>query len=143
MAKTNFTKVEEALAEGMRKLTIDKLHEIVDDKGEQSSKSTRDKEKTQLLQSVNLDLKYLIKTGIDPYTTFSLDKEQFKKFFDDPKAMTALDWIKVKETRKTLDDHKAKMKESEKGKEEELIEQERKDQKTKRYNIRKNWLPLQ
>ena len=143
MAKANFTKVEEALDEGLRKISIDKLHKIVDEKkGKKADKGQISAELAKMVANLSRELKYLEKEGYNPYENLKLDKAIVKKLIESQNSFNEQDIMMLKEIFDKVQSFRAKVKKEPLENEEEIIEKERKSQKTKRYNLNKNWLPL-
>lgn len=150
MAKTNYTKVEEALTEGMRKIEVNKLLTEADENAAaKKNKPIEPKKPDALLlrrlTKIDEELQALQKQGNDPYLQLQIDKEEMKKFLNDPSLLTSDDWDKVKVIKEKIIEYKAALERTEpKGSEDDdLIDKQRKDQKTKRFNINKKWIPLQ
>ena len=149
MAKTNYTKVEEALAEGMRKIEVNRLLDIADKNAAAHSGSTAplqakpDAIHLQRLTTINHDLNILRKLGADPYVKLNIDKEELKKFTKDPSAMSPEDWGKVKIIKEKIAAFKAELdKETPQSSDDVIVTQQRKKQNTKRFNINDKWIPL-
>lgn len=151
MAKTNFTKVEEALAEGLRKITVTKLLEEADEAGagkEDSAahmKEHQDREAAHaLILTLQLDLKELSKNDQGVYTKFGIKKKELKKMISNPESLNPQDWEKLKKLRSQIDDFKKDMsKNLPPSNDETLIEQERYKHLNKRFNVKDKWIPLQ
>jgi hypothetical protein len=146
MAKTNFTKVEEALAEGMRKIEVNKLLKAADDNSEKPAVSETKKIDPILLRrltKIDQELQLLQKEGKNPYAQLQIDQEEIKRFLKDPTLLTDQDWEKIKELKQKIANFKAAWEGKEDNSEDDFIEQQRKDQKSKRFNINKKWIPLQ
>jgi len=156
MAKTNYTKVEEALAEGMRKMEVNRLLNEADENAAATSSRYLDPSETtkitpikvdaihlQRLKRINLDLKALQKTGKDPYKDLKIDKAEIKRFINDPALLTLSDWEKVKTIKELIAVYKEKVAKKNKiATDDDLINGQVKDQKTKRFNINDKWIPL-
>lgn len=151
MAKTNFTKVEEALAEGLRKITVTKLLEEADEAsaGKEDSavhaKEHQDREAAHaLILTLQFDLKELSKKAKDVYTKLGIKKKELKKMIDDSESLTPQDWEKLKKLRSQIDDFKKDMtKNHPQSTDDTLIEQERYKHLNKRFNVKDKWIPLQ
>lgn len=170
MAKTDFTKVEEVLAEGMRQIEVNRLLSEADENAAKNkakvASPTANQEASkvnaiqlQRLSTIRQDLKAFEKQGIDPYAKLQIDKEEIKKFIKNPESLASSDWDKIKIIKEKISVFK---KELELNKEplqsgfddkkeasdvpvtidDELINKERKTQKNKRFNINNKWLPL-
>ena len=146
MAKTNFTKVEEALTEGMRKIEVDRLLTIADEK---EGKSLKKNEPTvsaihlQRLKKIESELQFLEKHGKDPYGKLKIEKEEIKKFLSNPSALSSKDWEKVNLIKKLITDYKAELeRKPAQSTDDDLVKLQRKKQITKRFNINEKWIPL-
>lgn len=155
MAKNNYSKVEEALAEGLRKMKVNELLEISDKNTKAPaeskeevpgtaliSKTDPESQEKQLLKAVQINLNYLKKAGLEPYKRLKLNKEELAQFLKNPEKMSDADKIKMKKLKEQLDLLKSELKDKPQSSDEELIKKETKAQKQKRFNIRDNWLPL-
>lgn len=150
MAKTNFTKVEEALAEGLRKISVNKLLDSADQAGAaaQPDKAIKSPEKGastaegQLLAAVHVELKHLQKLGHDPYTKLDIDRKELKKFLDNPAALSLEDWEGIKKIKAKIEAFRKELEKLPHITDEELVKQEMKKHKTKRFNINEKWVPL-
>lgn len=151
MAKTNYTKVEEALSEGMLKIEKEKLLSAADENNPKSkpkapleAKKSIDPVLLRRLTKIDQELQLLKQNGKDPYTHLKIDPEEMKKFIADPTLLTEQDWEKIKSLKNKIADYKAALEgEESTSSDDDLIEHQRKDQKTKRFNINKKWIPLQ
>lgn len=141
MAKTNFTKVEDALNEGLLQLGVKNLLEATDTKTRLSPEQRA--QYGQLLAALHADLKFLSKHNKKPYETLSIDKDQVLKFFSNPAALMPHEWELVQKWKKDVDAYKAKVKkEITPESDEEIIKKQQKKHATKRFNINEKWLPL-
>jgi hypothetical protein len=159
MAKTNYTKVEEALAEGMRKIEVNRLLDIADERRQspvatagrvvmQDIKNKVDTLHLKRLEALHRELKALEKGGHDPCGKLKIDKAEIKRFRKDPTALTPIEWEKVKTARDQLATFKAKIEKKRMETSDDdlvnqdLVNQQRKKQVTKRFNINEKWIPL-
>lgn len=155
MAKTNYTKVEEALAEGMRKIEVNRLLNIADEnkkpKRQPASPTTPSQSKIgevhlKRLIFVQKEIKALQKQGRDPYTELKIDSKEIERFLKDPASLTAKDWETIKAFKEKILDYKSKLTEqatpTDSPTNENFVEQQRKKQHTKRFNINDKWIPL-
>ena len=158
MAKTNFTKVEEALSEGIRKIEVNRLLIIADENAAANASKSEDEQlgtetgkakpappkvdaaNLQRLTTVHHELKALDKLGEQPYARLGIDKDEIKKFMKNPVVLTEDDWEKVKAIKEQIAAYKQERQMP--GTDDELITQQRKNQKTKRFNISSKWIPL-
>jgi len=149
MAKTNYTKVEEALAEGLRKMEVGRLLDIADEvsaaKKEpgKGDKPALHPEQKLLFAALQRDLKYLHKLEKDPFEKGKFDKKEIVKLLKDPTSITEADWQKLKEFKEHVTNFKAEIeKQGVQKTDEERVEDQRRKQITKRFNINDKWLPL-
>ena len=151
MGKTNYTKVEEALTEGMRKIEVDRLLNAADENAaanqENSGKESSikiDPDNQKLLITIHHELKSLDKQGKDPYKHLTIDKAEIKKFINNSAQLTPEDWGKLKSIKEKINAYKLEIdKNTYKSSDEDLIKSEIKIHSTKRFNINKKWIPLQ
>ena len=149
MAKTNYTKVEESLAEGMRKIEVDKLLTIADENAAKKPKKTTaqtpkvDAANLHRLNWIHRELKVLQKAEKDPYIRLGISKEEVTKFLNDPLLLTPEDWEKTKSIKEKITNYKAELnKEATNASDDDLINRQRKNQTTKRFNVNDKWIPL-
>lgn len=150
MGKTDFTKVEESLSEGLRKITAHKLLGIADEvaSGAPLKETTISPGKEigraeeQLLAALHHDLQYLQKSGKEPYKKLDINKKELKRFLQNPSTLTPEEWDKIKHLKEKIDEFK-KLDKLPHPTDNELVEGERKKHINKRFNVSDNWLPLQ
>lgn len=111
MAKTNFTKVEEMLDQGLRKITVEHLYEMADvakGTGNPLAASTEkkapqlDKTQTHLISSLQRDLKLLKKQEEDMYVKLGIKKKHLKKMIENPSALKPEDWQTLKQIQEKI-----------------------------------------
>ena len=153
MGKTNYTKVEEALAEGLRKHEVDKLLSIADENSGKNPKPSGTPQETekakvstihlQRLLKVDADLQTLEKKGKLPYARLKIDKEEIKKFVSNPADLTPNDWEKIKTIKEQIAAYQAELERRvARPTEEDFVKQQSKKQKSKRFNVNEKWIPL-
>ena len=160
MVKTNFTKVEEALVEGLRKITVKHLLDLAD---MASSLEKRPKINTleppaapetkedlqlrearmQLITSLNRDLKALSKHDVNTYKELGFKRNDLKKFLEHPDALSPEEWDKIKSIKEQVSTFKKElMKTLPNSSDDDIVNAERKKHVNKRFNINEKWLPL-
>lgn len=142
MAKTNFTKVEEKLDEGLRKMTVEHLLELAD-AATKPKDNKQDHSRLQVILSLQRDMKFLDKENQTPYELFGMNKKTISKYLKNPDKLTAEEWEGVKQIQGKV--HKFRKdfeKNSTQSNDDNLIEQQRRSHITKRFNINDKWLPL-
>lgn len=158
MPKTNFTKVEEVLEQGLRKYSVEQLLEIADQTSAPKKRNPTiaytaesdkpeiaplSKEQSHLIHSLERDVKRLRKKDQEIYTKLGIGRKNLKKMIENPSALTPADWETIKQIRTKIDQYKAEMaKQLPQTSDEDLVESERKDHINRRYNVNKKWLPL-
>lgn len=145
MAKTNFTKVEEALVEGLRKLTISQLIEMADAASKEGKVilATKTLEAIQKasLNAIKRDLQKLHKQDPQIYTTIGIKKADIKNFIE--KSLTDEEWESIKQIKNKLDAYKKEISsKGPQGSDDQIIESERLKHINKRFNVNEKWLPL-
>lgn len=151
MTKTNYTKVEESLAEGLRKMEVERLLSIADTN--QPLKPSRTKEpiaplltpeQKQLLSFVKHEIKMVKKEHVESfYKKLEVERSVLKRYIKEPESIKTEDWKKLQEIKDKILTYKEEIANAyPQKKDDEVIEKERKEQKTKRFNINKNWIPL-
>ncbi len=145
MSKTNFSKVESALEEGLRQISIQKLFELADEASGIVHKEKTDPsiapltiEQKRLLRSLQLNLSRLEKVEKKIYTKIGTKKSTFKLLLStpsEPKSWTQLEEIH-KKTEELVKQHFPVLSD------EEQVEKELNRHLTKRFNVNEKWLPL-
>lgn len=138
MAKANYTKVEEALNEGMLKMTMQQLHALADGKTDEARKN-----QGKLLAILKIDLRWIAKTDPSLFTKLAIKKDEIKKLFENPSSITPEDWKNLIELKERIDQCKKELFASKPGEtNEQIIEKERVKHVNKRFNTNEKWLPL-
>ncbi len=143
MAKTNFTKAEEALAKELDKMLKAKILEEADQaSGQQSSNDGQDK--LVLIMRMQRDLKRLHAKEKGSYEEIDLPKSILRALVKTPEKLKSKSWKELKEIKDALDRYRHELKKRYPGlTDEELIQLEMEKHINKRFNIRDDWLPLQ
>ena len=137
MAKTNFTKAEEALAEGMRKMTVQKLL----DETKQAAQQEDVKPSQKIIKQLIRDLNMVMKNDKQLFLVLGFNKDQIKKILSDPTNISADDWKTLLDFKKMFDMYKSKKKREVVN--DRIVEEERQKHINKRFNVNEKWLPLQ
>jgi hypothetical protein len=143
MGKTNFTKVEKALEDGLIKMTSQQLWELAES-SVQSSKALPPKEIcTAILQSLERDLKKMHSKDNSLYKKIGFTRENLKKLIAHPELLTPQDWKQIQEVRIRIEKYKKDLAASLPHlSDDAIIEQERAEHINKRFNVNKKWIPL-
>jgi Zn-dependent M32 family carboxypeptidase len=145
MSKTNFSKVEKSLEEGMIKMKAQSLLNEADAlKGVHENTSTIPSKDVcnTVLTNLEKDLKKMRKENESLYKKFY--KFDLKKLINNPSALTPQDWQAVKEIKERVEQYKKELAaklphESD----QDLIDHERTGHLNKRFNVsNKKWIPL-
>lgn len=143
MAKTNFTKAEEALAGALHKMTVEQLwHEA----GGRKDPTAEEKFKTEqarihLLKEMDRELKKLHKADTEVYKKIGMSRKELEGLAQDPAKITAEQWEKVAAA-KTKINEQLKLLPANPVTDEKLVEDERLKHINKRFNVNDKWLPL-
>lgn len=149
MAKTNFTKVEKALNEGLTQITVSKLLDLADStaasmgKGDSKLHLPSQEQRSVLFQHLEQDLKKLHNENLTAYQSVSYIKDTLKRLISNPETLTSAEWKQVKEIKEKVEEFKKEIaKKLPQNSDEEIVEDQRKEHINKRFNVRKTWLPL-
>ena len=144
MAKTNFTKVEEVLTEGLLKIERDRLLQIADETSGKTKIESKDiLEQKTLFKTIKYHLKYLKKLKINPFEKSTYNKKEIKDLLKIETLLEEKDFKKLQSFNDSLETYKKQEEPMKKeALDEALIEQMRLKQINKRFNINENWLPL-
>lgn len=148
MSKTNFTKVEEALAEGLLKISVEQFLNLADAASKNTtadpSQGTPAELQRKLIACLKIEISYLYKNDRALFEKLPFKPSDYKKFIANPTKLTQEDWESVKELKRLVDIYKKN--EAAKAPpvtNEELVERERAKSVNKRFNVSDKWLPLQ
>lgn len=151
MAKTNYTKVEEMLDQGLRKITVEHLFEMADvaaatgnpPAGTEKKGQQPDKAQSHLITSLQRELKMLKKQEQDIYVKLGIKKKVLKRMIENPQDLTPEDWQSLKQIQEKIIAFREELKKKLPSvNNDELVETERFRHLTKRFNVNEKWLPL-
>lgn len=143
MAKTNFTKVEEALVAGLHQITVTQLIEMADAVSEQEApvaKNTLATLQKTLLTTLHQNIKRLHKKDPEIYQKLGLSRSYLKKLLETPTSLSSEEWERLKQLKTKLDPY---LEELPTITDEQIVKQERIRHINKRFNVNEKWLPLQ
>lgn len=143
MGKTNFSKVEKSLEDGLIKITSRQL--LADTPGETIKPESLPSQDlmTARLQSIARDLQKLHKMDSSIYKKLNFSRDKIKKLLADPTLMTIEDWQKIKTLRSEIAKQKQELAATQPFIfDEDIVEKERLIQKNRRFNVNDKWLPL-
>lgn len=146
MSKTNFSKVEKSLEEGMIRMKSQSLLKEADEAAgnkENEAKVPPKEVCNAVLTNLEKELKKLRKADEESYKKLELPKLDLKKLITTPSLLTPQDWKEVKEIKERLNLYKKELasrlpQESD----QDLIDLERSRHVNKRFNVSKKWIPL-
>lgn len=143
MAKTNFTKAENALDEGLRKISVSNLCRLADIAAQIGPPSESSPTKTQrlLIQHLKIDLLRLKKKDNKIYSKLHIKKETLNQQFAHPESLSPEEWQALEALRTQTKALIAEYYPNESN--DELIAQEKNKHRNKRFNVKDTWLPLQ
>jgi len=154
MGKTNFTKVEEALAAGLTKMNLNNLGKLADVAKQFGDPELRPfaeqaleaADKTKLEKTTTLyHVLHGIKTIKDKkfYEDIGISRDDIAKILEKPNNITPEDYEKLLVIKaKILDRKKQLMEANPEKSDDQLVSKERKKHINKRFNVNEKWLPL-
>lgn len=149
MAKTNFTKVEGMLDDGLRKIMVDQLLDLADAQQEPKDKTLKtgpakqNELRLKILITLQREMKILDKMKQDPYGLFNISKKKINEYIKNYEKLSDEEWGNIKETQNRVHQFRKEQKTNfNQNNDTDLIEQQRRSHKTKRFNINDKWLPL-
>lgn len=144
MAKTNFTKVEEALNEGLLKMNISGLLDkapAVSGEGTPPISRKEAAARREILAALRFDVKH--SKAAEFFAAGGMTRPELKALLDNPLDITAEGWSKLAAFReKTEAYRKEVLAKLPNDANEKLVEEQRKKHINKRYNTKEQWLPL-
>ncbi len=145
MSKTNFSKVEEALKEGLLKLTVKNLLDLADvasGKGGEKPEKIAEARKT-IAHVLQLELKHLIKHEPEIYEKLQLNKEELQKLIEHSDSMTNPEWEILSQAKTKVEAYREEQRKALTPEQnEKLVEEQRQKHINKRFNVNDKWLPL-
>lgn len=146
MSKTNFSKVEKSLEEGMIKMKSQMLLKEADEASGRTENEAKVPPKevcNAVLNNLEKELKKLKKEDEESYKKLALPKVDFKKLITNPSLLTPQDWKEVKDIKERLNQYKKELASRlPQETDQDLIDQERSKHVNKRFNVSKKWIPL-
>lgn len=141
MAKTNFTKVEDMLNQGLHKITVSHL---LDEADAAKGSAPKDNANRALISALQRDLKLLHKKDHETYTKLGIKKKFLKKIIETPESLTPEELETLKQIQGKIKVFKEELKNKVPPvNDESIVEAERTKHINKRYNVNDKWLPLQ
>lgn len=131
MSKTNYSKVEKALEEGMLRMKTESLLEEADAL-KNPSKRSEEEEHALLLSYLQEELKQLKKEDPKAYKKLAFHKVDLKK----------LGAKEAQEVQDQLNQYKKELSSRTQVSDQSLIDAEREKHINKRFNVNDKWLPL-
>lgn len=147
MAKVDYTKTEQLLQEGLLKMSIAHLLHLADvasTVGSQKKKNLINEETINALKKLEHDLMLIKTKEPDVFAKLEISDDDLHRLFDSPSSLSPKDWQKLRELFNKTTEIKAALKSHHKVlSNEEIVNAQRKKQKTKRFNVNDKWIPLQ
>ena len=145
MAKTNYTKVDQAADLGLRKMEIDRLFEATPAKSKSKTPvSAEEKARLKLLEGVKRDIQHLdAKRHKELYAALGYKRQDLKALIENPANLTLEEWEKIKQIKVGIEKYRKEvMAQLPTQNDEKIIEEQRTKHINKRYNVNDKWLPL-
>lgn len=143
MSKTNFTKVEEALKEGLLRMNISGLLDMASAASKIGSQPSETAfTQRELLAALKFEVNYCKNEEL--FSIGGLSRSVLKKMLKEPNDLKPEEWEQLKLFQEKACAYRKKMIETQPaGEDDKLIETQRKRHINKRYNTKEQWLPLQ
>lgn len=138
MAKTNFTKAENALNNEMIKTTVRQVNSMADKKNPNEIESTN-----KLIALLKFELAWLEKQDKNLLKNQGISKSEIKAFIQKKEALTKEDLDKLLIIKEKIEVFKKEINKKSAKTDDELVNKERNKHINKRFNTNDNWLPLQ
>ena len=146
MSKTNFSKVEKSLEEGMIRMKSQNLLKEADEASGNKANESKVPPKevcNAVLTNLEKELKKLRRSDEESYKKLALPKLDLKKLITTPSLLTPQDWKEVKEIKERLNLYKKELSlKLPQETDQDLIDLERNRHVNKRFNVSKKWIPL-
>lgn len=147
MTKIDFTKIEEALTETLRKVYIQRLAElaVLAQLLREDIEQFSPEKKQEIFSYFQEELKKIQTTDPKLYNGLNLSPEEEDFLFAAGRTPSKEDWTKIKTLNETIDELKKHLQGIEnavQSEQEQQIETARRQHIYKRFNIREGWLPL-
>ncbi len=152
MPKNNYTKVEQALEQGLLKMQVTDLFEaakplfLPEAKADQASLPTFSLtvQQKSLMGSLTRDLtKFTSKLHPKLYAQLAIKRSELKAKLINPTSLSSEEWQQLKQIKDKIDLYKAQLQSQVPPLElNQLVENERLKHINKRFNTNEKWLPL-
>lgn len=145
MAKTNFTKVEEVLEEGLRQMTVQHLHTLADSLSNIDSQKIDKSDAASLKKLITIlkfELNWMETHDISLEKRIGIKKSDIKKLIEKAPPYSEEDLEKLKEIKEKIQNLKSELEKKSPVTNAQLVEKERKKHINKRFNTNDKWLPL-
>jgi hypothetical protein len=139
MGKTNYTKVENILEHGLRKLLAYNLLKEVEEKGGKIAEATGE----EVVRSITHELKALKKLDPKVYRNVGIEPKQVEVLIENQENLSENELDLAKKLLQKIRQYKREfLEKNPPPSDEELIELQKKRHVTKRHNVNEKWLPL-
>lgn len=152
MSKINYSKAEEAFDQAMRQRVVDQLLEnalwisLIEGtqyyRGNNPHTVKTDKMIDRFLVQIQTYLKLIKESDTWFYGQLGLTPSEEQRFLGSPKELTKEDWLRLRQVKELLDKYEPSKTPQEAPEDVEQIKSQQKEHATKRYNVKKGWVPL-
>jgi hypothetical protein len=145
MAKTDYTKVEEALNEGLLRINISGLHDAAMAASDQNplitDTDTNNIDRKKLVAALKFEAQHCKSEKL--FITAGLSRNALKKLLNNIQDLTPEQWVQLATFHKNAEAFKKeKIASLPSDANDKLVEEQRKKHINKRYNTKERWLPL-
>jgi hypothetical protein len=151
MARIDYNKAEQVYVDGLNKMTVRNLLRYADLVGSlgtgKKNRKLSDRQQQEVMRAVILtiveDMKGLKKKDARVFDRLKINSDEFKGIVLSESKITPQEWEKVKEIREKVKTYKKELRKKVANlSDEDLVKNNRKKQKTSRFNVEDDWIPL-
>lgn len=142
MAKTNFTKAEEAMAEALQKLTVQQLLVLAStNAGTAEDQFKRTRARALFITALKHEIRRLFRGDRAIYKKLNVTKNAIEQWLISPGTLNDATWNSIVQLKDKVDAETKKAAENEPS-DAQLVAEQRKKHINKRFNVSDKWLPL-
>lgn len=150
MAKINFSKAEQAVADALQKRMVEQLMDLADEasEGPTNANTLKDiemakqaKERSLTLYALYCDLRRLVRIDSEIYNKVGMRRKALEKLMTDLAHITEKEWQKVMDVKELVDVYMKQLSAS--YSDEQLLKQQQRKSINQRFNVSDRWIPLE
>lgn len=142
MAKTNFSKAEEAMIDALQKMTKQQLLELTTShSGNAEELLKRTKLRSLFITTLKHEINRIYRINPEIYKKLNIKKDSLGNWLKDADKLTDNDWTNIVKLREQVEVELKQIATAEPSND-QLVEKERRKHINKRFNVNEKWLPL-